>query len=182
MSTPSPRCAVIAYPRLTDADRDWIESVRARHDPQAELIAAHVTLAFPAPVDPSAMARAAAQAVGTSAPVPFAIGLAQAVPDAHAGGAHVFLVIDEGRDAIAALHDAFYAGLLAPHRRPDIPFIPHITVAAHADLAWCRDFADNLNRTLPRLRATIDALDVIAIGISHVETVARLTLGAASGE
>jgi 2'-5' RNA ligase len=174
----NPRCAVVAYPTLTATDRDWIESVRARHDPRADMIAAHVTLAFPAVMYPTALVREAAIAAATCVPVSFAIGAARAVPDAIGGGAHVFLVIDEGRDAIAALHDRLYAGALARHLRTDVPFIPHITVAAHADLAWCRDFADNLNRTLPRMRGTLDTLDVIAVGASHVETLAHLPLGA----
>jgi 2'-5' RNA ligase len=178
VTSPTSRCAVVAYPTLTASDRDWIESVRARHDPRADLIAAHVTLAFPAAVDTTAVVREAAQVTCTLAPVPFAIGAARAVPDAIRGGAHVFLVIDQGREAIGALHHSLYDGTLAPHRRADIPFIPHITVASHADLAWCRDFADNLNRTLPRMRGTLDALDVIAIATGHVETMARLTLGA----
>jgi 2'-5' RNA ligase len=173
-----PRCAVVAYPTLTATDRDWIESVRARHDPQADLIAAHVTLAFPATVDATAVVREAAQATCALGPVAFAVGAARAVPDAIGGGAHVFLVIDQGREDVAALHGSLYAGALAPHRRADIPFIPHITVASHADLAWCRDFADNLNRTLPRMHGTLDALDIIAIGAGHVETIARIALGA----
>ena len=181
MSSPPPHCAVVAYPTLTASDRDWIESVRARHDPQADLIAAHVTLGFPAPVTPAALVRDAAQAAGAWGAVPFAVGIARAVPDRN-GGAYVFLVIDDGREAITALHQSVSSGTLAPHRRSDILFIPHITVAAHGDPAWCRDFADNLNRRLPRMRGTIDALDVVAIGADHVETLARLTLGARRGD
>ena len=45
------RYAVVAYPKLEEADRLWIETIRARHDPQAALIPAHFTLMFPAPVD-----------------------------------------------------------------------------------------------------------------------------------
>jgi 2'-5' RNA ligase len=178
VSSPTPCCAIVAYPALTVADRDWIESVRARHDPQADLIAAHVTLGFPAAVDHLAAVRAAAGLAGSSGPFPFAVGAARAVPDQIGGGAHVFLVVDEGRETIAALHGRLYAGALAPHHRPAIPFIPHITIARHPDIAWCRDFAANVNRTLPRMRGTIDALEVIALGAGYPTTIARLALGA----
>ena len=40
--------AVVTYPVLSDDDRRWIEGLRARHDPQARRIAAHITLVFPA--------------------------------------------------------------------------------------------------------------------------------------
>ena len=33
------RHAIVAYPKLEEPDRFWIETVRARHDPQAALIA-----------------------------------------------------------------------------------------------------------------------------------------------
>ena len=40
--------AVVAYPRLDDVDRQWIESVRSTWDPQADRMTAHFMLAFPA--------------------------------------------------------------------------------------------------------------------------------------
>jgi hypothetical protein len=39
--------AVVAYPQLSPSDREWIEAVRAREDPQARRIALHFTLVFP---------------------------------------------------------------------------------------------------------------------------------------
>jgi hypothetical protein len=44
------RFAVVTYPSLSEDDRRWIEGVRARHDPLALRIAAHVTLVFPTEV------------------------------------------------------------------------------------------------------------------------------------
>ena len=41
--------AVVAYPTFDDADRDWLESFREVHHPQAQL-AAHFTLVFPTDV------------------------------------------------------------------------------------------------------------------------------------
>jgi hypothetical protein len=46
------KIAVVAYPKLEDSDRRWIESVRAQHDPQARLIRAHFTIVFPAEASP----------------------------------------------------------------------------------------------------------------------------------
>jgi len=42
-----PTLAIVAYPVLAADDHRWIEAIRARHDPQAGRIAAHVTLLFP---------------------------------------------------------------------------------------------------------------------------------------
>jgi hypothetical protein len=38
---------VVAYPELGDTERAWIESIRSRHDPQANRLGVHFTLVFP---------------------------------------------------------------------------------------------------------------------------------------
>ena len=43
--------AVVAYPRIVASAQQRIEAMRAPHDPQARLIAAHFTLVFPAVVE-----------------------------------------------------------------------------------------------------------------------------------
>jgi hypothetical protein len=68
-----PQLAVVSYPRLEEADRDWIESIRDSHDPQATLLAAHLTFVFPVDVplaDVTVEVTAAARAV---APISFVI-------------------------------------------------------------------------------------------------------------
>jgi hypothetical protein len=48
MNTDGTVRAVVAFPTFEAADRQWIESIRAKHDPEAKRIAAHFTLIFPA--------------------------------------------------------------------------------------------------------------------------------------
>ena len=48
MDTDSAVRAVVAFPLLDADDRQWIEAVRAKHDPEAKRIPAHFTLVFPA--------------------------------------------------------------------------------------------------------------------------------------
>ena len=69
------------------------------------------------------------------------------MPDVVHGGAHVFVVPDEGRDQIARLHDELYAGVLRQHLREDIAFVSHVTIAA-GDVHWCETYAQQLNGTL----------------------------------
>src|SRR5215207_702145 len=40
--------AIVAYPSLDETDRHWIESFRAKHDPQSPRIDVHFTMVFPA--------------------------------------------------------------------------------------------------------------------------------------
>jgi len=125
-----PLLAIVAYPCLTEADRQWIESIRARHDPQASRISAHFTLVFPVEVSPIDVLRNVSVVAKSTQPIQFVIRDARAVRDALGGGSHVFLVPDKGRVEITKLHDRLYEGVLRAHLRTDFPFMPHITVAA----------------------------------------------------
>ena len=119
---------------LDPKDTAWIEAVRRRHDPQAGLMAAHITLVFPFDgVAENAVSAHARAVCAGAAPIWFRLASAVAVRDLTAPRSHVFLMPDEGAAEIVALHDRLYAGPLAPHLRIDLPYAPHVTVAAFGD-------------------------------------------------
>lgn len=158
-----PQVAIVSYPVLGVADRRWVESIRANHDPQAADLAAHFTLVFPADVAPGDLAVEVAAAAGSAAPIPFVIRCAKAVRDAFGRGGRVFLVPHEGADEITTLHDRLYSGVLRPHLREDIPFVPHITVAAGRDLGWCEAIAAELNRDPRTMAGVLESLELVDI-------------------
>ena len=164
--------AVVSYPRLEEADRQWIESIRARHDPQADRIGVHLTLVFPAEAPPDDVAAEVSVVARSLTPIPFTIRRAKAVPDVIGGGGHVFLVPDEGRDEIARLHDRLYEGVMRPHLRMDIPFTPHLTVAAHADVDLCEHLARALNLDRRTVSGTLRSLDLVNVAGRRVDTIA----------
>jgi 2'-5' RNA ligase len=169
------RHAIVGYPVLPDADRRWIESVRTQHDPQAGLIAAHFTLVFPAWVALDTIVDHAAAVARRTPPVAFVLREAVAVPDPFGTGGHVFLVPDEGRAAIAALHDRLYEGPLRAFLRDDAPFRPHLTVAAAPDPDRCEEIRREIAPALRATFGTIDGLDVLEIG-DGIRTVAEFDL------
>lgn len=118
-------------------DRQWVEGVRRRYDPQHALVEAHFTLVFPFEGVPQDDVVAHTAAVVASTPaVAFRLTAAAAVSDPSAAGAHVFLLPSEGDAAVRRLHSRLYSGVLAPKLRGDIPYQPHVTVGAfdrHAD-------------------------------------------------
>lgn len=171
------KLAVVAYPTLSADDRRWIEGIRARHDPQASRIAAHVTLVFPTEVAEDALLAQVETALRLFEPIPVVLGRAAAHPDPIGGGSRVFLLADEGDAQLRAVHDAMYAGVLAAHRRRDVPFVPHVTVAARARLDACERLARRLGEERRIVRCAIDDVDVIEVGASSVRTVARVPLG-----
>ena len=173
--------AIVSYPHLEDADRDWIESVRAKHDPQAPRIGVHFTLVFPAEVLPIVVAAEVSAVARSAKPIPFTIRCAKAVRDVVGGGGHVFLVPDEGRDEIAQLHDQLYEGALRPHLRADIPFTPHLTVAAGSDPAWCEGLAEELGLDHRTVCGILRSIELVDVDNPRVGSIATFVLGRSGG-
>ena len=169
------RIAVVSYPALDSAALHWIESIRSQHDPQAARIPPHFTLVFPvdAPLD---VTGEIARVTTRHAPITFVIRSTIAMPDVVHGGAHVFAVPTEGRDQIARLHAELYSGVLRPHLREDIAFVPHITIAAHEDVGWCEAYAERLSGTLQPVRGVIESVTVVGVTTTRIESLARYVL------
>jgi 2'-5' RNA ligase len=126
---PLPRFAVAWFPAFEGIER--VEAFRARHDPMAPNIAAHLSLVFPFPTAHTRLQvethvqRVAAQ--WPPIPVTFRrIGI-------HANE-FLFLMASRGAQSITALHDKLYTRSLAPHLRRDLAYEPHITLARYASL------------------------------------------------
>ena len=114
--------SLLHYPNI---DTRGINELRRKYDPQFDLIQPHITLMFPV-----------AEAIGEEEVVnhlqavlsdrrPFDIhlqGIIKSLDD------YLFLVVDEGRDALADLHAHIYTGLLADLHQTALPYIPHVTL------------------------------------------------------
>lgn len=118
--------ALVHYPSLASPA---VAALRRKYDPQANLIAPHITLVFPLPeaVGEAELIAHIQQGLAGQGPFPIRLqGLEQSWDD------YLFLRVQEGRAEIARLHDALYTGLLAPYHRKDIPYTPHVTLGAFA--------------------------------------------------
>lgn len=169
------RLAVVAYPTLEAADRSWIDTIRAGHDPQAPAIEAHVTLLFPCRAARRLVEAALASAASATGPIEFSLDHAAAVADARGPGGHVFLVVGRGAGAITSLHHRLYAGELRRHLPPEIPYVPHITVGA-ADHEACGKLASSLKRHFRPMTGTIAQLDIVSIRRRTIESIASVPL------
>ena len=168
--------AIVAFPRLDERDRQWIESFRAMHEPQASRIALHFTLVFPCDTDPDEIGGEVEAAARSTSPISFAIRRAVAIPDAFGARSNVFLVPDEGGAEITTLHERLYAGALGRHLRTDIPFVPHITIGATGDAAAAEALAQDLDVASRAVTGTITTLDVVDVGSHLVRSVTTYTL------
>ena len=168
---------VLSYPELSPGDHAWIQSVRAEHDTQYEIVGPHFTFVFPVSRlnQETFVAHARNQARG-QAGFSFVLRSAVVVKDAFSASAHVFLVPDEGYSTMVELHDRLYTGPFAAELRLDIPFIPHLTVGNAADAQACKWLADDLNARGVSIRGDINALDAAQYEGGRVESVERIEL------
>jgi 2'-5' RNA ligase len=178
LDTDSAVRAVIAFPLLEADDKQWIESIRAKHDPEAKRIAAHFTLVFPS-VLPLRMTEAHVGRVAhATEPIRFVLRRASVAPDTVGSGGHVFLIPEDGRDALAGLHERLHEGVLQPHARRNA-FTPHITVAAGTAIDPLHALTGELNTKGLNIRGSISELVLVEVTSSGIQQVERFPLGLA---
>jgi 2'-5' RNA ligase len=121
---PLPRFAVAWFPQFDDLGR--IEAFRARHDPMAARIPAHLSLVFPFPTAHSRLQveTHVHRVVSRWPPVPAAFRAVRLCANEF-----IFLMASRGAASITQLHDKLYTRSLQPHLRRDLPYEPHITIA-----------------------------------------------------
>lgn len=114
--------ALIHYPALDNAQ---IQAFRRKYDPQVDLIAPHITLMFtvPASIGEDILIYHIKGVLTRWEPFPIHLEGVLLAPDNY-----LYLLVQEGKDSLTHLHDEIYTGLLATYLRPDIPYVPHVTL------------------------------------------------------
>ncbi|HZS08837.1 MAG TPA: 2'-5' RNA ligase family protein [Blastocatellia bacterium] len=113
---------LVHYPAI---DTRRINRLRSKYDPQADLIAPHITIVFPAPepVGEQSLAAHISTVLRRWEPFPIRLnGLGRSWDDC------LFLTLEEGGDNIIRLHDELYTGALAHYHSSKVQFIPHLTL------------------------------------------------------
>lgn len=168
----------VAFPKLAAGDLRWIQGLRQVHDPaQHARVEPHLTLVFPTDGVPEHEFVAHVQGVAAGTPpFEFALCHAVAIEDGVTDEWHVFLVPEDGSEALIALHDRLYTGPLAPHLRRDLPFLPHLTVASSPDRETCEGLAAHLTQQDIEVPGTVRALTVLRYEAGRVERLIELPL------
>jgi 2'-5' RNA ligase len=118
--------AVVHYPSL---DTQRINQFRRRYDPQVDLIEPHITLMFPVPesIGENNLVDHLESVLRGRRPFPIHLqGLQRSWDD------YLFLMIREGKADIIGLHNEIYTGVLANHRRGELPYVPHLSLGVFA--------------------------------------------------
>jgi len=169
---------VVAYPELNAADMDRIQACRREHNSLYGIIGAHLTLVFSvSDMAYEAFAGEVRRQSAGVAGIDFCMRCATVNRDAVSGQYDVFLVPDEGNSAIIKLHDRLYSDVLAPHHRLDIPYVPHLSIAASPDAQKIKRLADEWNANAFAIKGRIAHLDIINYENRVITTVERIALG-----
>jgi len=170
----APRLAVVSYPLLDAADRARIDAIRAERDPRAAMIAPHFTLVFPVEARTAEVLAAVEATARSHGSFAFELRSVLAVRDTPGPGGHVFLVPENGRAELVALHAHLHGGSL---RRADLPFLPHVTVGADPDFGRCEAIAGRLNGDWRTIAGRVESLTIVEIVGTVVTPIAKRRLG-----
>jgi 2'-5' RNA ligase len=110
--------ALVHFPEI---DKAKINEFRDAHDPYKDLIDVHITVVFPVRVAQQPLIWHIETVL--SGWKPFRIRLKGLVLSFDRW---LFLTVEDGNDQLVKLFEELYSGILAPHRRHDIEYIPHI--------------------------------------------------------
>ena len=170
--------AVLAYPDLSEADRIWIEEIRALHDElQKGVVNAHFTLVFPVDgIDVDTLTNHVRRSAAIVAGFPFVLSSTRVVDDAFRDYWHTFLVPGVGYSEIVDLHDRLYRGPLASFARVDIPYIPHVGVGNSKNELVCQELADRLEAEGMAIQGRVEAVEIVSYDGRHVKTIERVPL------
>lgn len=174
--------AIVAYPNLDEEDRRWIETIRAKHVPQAARIEAHFTLVFPFDEKPADLEREVAGVASSTRRLDFDLRHIRVVPEGDEEPLYVFLVPGEGAAELVALHDRLYAGSLASHLRPDPAYIPHVTLAVASDRSEAEALARDLGDGFRPIRGSVVRIDLLELSPAGVRSIGTYPLGGPSHE
>ena len=177
MDTDSAVRAVVAFPLLEANDRQWIESIRSKHDPEGKRIGAHFTLVFPAVLALRATEAHVTRVAHATEPIRFVLRRATVAPDSVGAGGHVFLIPEDGRDALTGLHERLYEGLLQPQPKFSTTFTPHVTVAAGTAIEPLHTLAGELNARGLNIRGSISELVLVDVTPAEIRPVVQFPLG-----
>ena len=173
---PLPRFAVAWFPSFRGLEA--IEAFRAKHDPMASLIPAHLSLVFPFGTALKRLQVETHVRRVASAWPPIPVAFRSVRTEANE---FVFLMANRGAASITALHDKLYTRSLRFHLRPEFPYAPHITIGRHRDYARLEAALDEAQATFGgEYTDVMRAIDLLAVEPDgRIERLASIPLNTA---
>ena len=169
--------AVVTFPEFDEETRAQLETLRRNHDPLAWRIAAHIEIIAPTTQSQAQLRHLLERVAEHAAAFPLLLRRAVAVQPPAPQRAEVWLIPDTGNSDLLQLHDQV---LLDTGTRSlfDPRYYPHVTIAAHDDIAQCTRIAQQMNDSGRRFSGLITALDLVTLRPQWVDRTATFSLSA----
>jgi len=154
---------VISYPKLSEENYNWIQSIRKEYDSRYyNVVDPHFTIVFPVfNYDETKLENHIENICTNTNSIHFTIRATTIVKDSFSDFTDVFLVPDEGNSQIIKLHDKLYIEILSKELRLDIPFIPHIGIGASKLPKESKEISDKINNGNILIDGEINELELI---------------------
>ena len=157
-----PELYIVAFPKVSAETADLISGFRANHDPNFRHIAAHFTLVFAVGhMSETDLGYHVRDRIAGLAEIRFVCRYSMVGADHASPLYYAFLVPDEGFSEISKLRDALHVGPLLTSLRPNIPYVPHITLGSFDRAEYARAHCDELNAGNLHAEGRIDSVTVM---------------------
>ena len=168
---------VVTYPEISVRDRAWLETFRQINDPNASKITAHFTLAFAVsglPVE--SLCNHVASVSRREPSIEFTCRHVMVGHDHAKPLSYVFLVPDEGLSAVNLLRQRLHVGPLRDYLKPEIPYIPHITLGTAADAEQAQEHCSRLNNQMSPVHGVLTGLTLVKVTTDTVQDIETFPL------
>lgn len=169
---------VVCYPQLAAPDRRWIDEIRRNHDPQAALIAPHITLVFGlTDIGEAVLTRHITSCAVAQAKIEIRFAAIECHRGFREEASYAYLLPDRGHAEVAALHDALHTGPLLRRGGAMPAFLPHVTLGRSEDRGAVRALINAHRVPQGGISARLNALTLIALDGGAVRPIAESAFG-----
>lgn len=171
------KLAAIAYPQMSEKAVEIIENFRKEHDSQYEIINPHYSFVFPFDGIPvKEFCAEIKKQVKDEDSIVFSTHLATIHKDELTGIYYTFLVPFHGHAQMIRLHDKLYSSKLAPLKKNDIKFEPHITLGNSTNKNNCQQMINEWNDKNIIIKGAVSSIDIIKLKNEKITTVEKIKL------
>lgn len=170
----------IAYPRWDDpAMAGALQAHRRLHDAAlVGVVQPHFTLVFQGEELPlHDYVEHVRRVAERHRPIRFACRCTLHSPDSLQPAFRQYLVPDEGLSGLVRLHSELHSGAWASRRRPDLEYLPHVTIGTFAEASACIAQCEHWNAVGTEALGVVEALTVAELREGRIVDLHTLPLG-----
>lgn len=168
---------VLAYPNFNEQVTCRLDDFRCIHEPErAKLVAPHVTLVFGVPQKLAEdVVHISRQVANITSPFSLEFLNHEISYDSFEEVHKISLGCSKGANFLISMHEKFYQGPLQDELHVDIPYRPHMTIGANANISKLENVDISTIGSFP-IKAEIKSLNVVELSGNKLHTINSIKL------